>query len=403
MKKLENKVFLVLFFILTLFLLTILFIFNYQDYTREKNDIRSNLMRIEDKPVVKPDINGFKYDNQKIFMDMTVYTIIYDENNDITQVISHSNEDSNNSNIYQVANDLLEGKNKKDINIGNLYFDEYSYSFKKNNTLVIIDNQRVQERLISVLKTSIVIFVLLEVIILYVSMKLTKWIIKPVIESFDKQKQFITDASHELKTPLSVIMASADALENDANEKKWLNNIKSESERMSKLVTNLLDLARLENGVNKEEYSETNLSKLVEMSVLTFEGIIYEKNIKLNYNIEETLNIVCSSEQIKQLMAILIDNAIKHSIKDGEINIDLRKEKNEYIIEVKNKGAAIPKSEEEKIFERFYRVDESRNRDENRYGLGLAIAKNIVLNHNGKISAKSNNDYTTFRVLFKKV
>ena len=96
-----------------------------------------------------------------------------------------------------------------------------------------------------------------------------------------------------------------------------------------------------------------------------------------------------------------MDNAIKHSVDDGEIIVNLKKEKRDIIIDVINKGNPIPKSEQEKIFERFYRADESRNRDENRYGLGLAIAKNIVINHNGKISAKSENGYTKFEIIFK--
>ena len=104
---------------------------------------------------------------------------------------------------------------------------------------------------------------------------------------------------------------------------------------------------------------------------------------------------------MKQLMAILLDNAIKHSSKDGEIVVLLKKEKSDIMLVVKNKGEGIPKGSEEKIFERFYRADESRNRDENRYGLGLAIAKSIVTNHGGKISAHSENGYTTFQVIFK--
>lgn len=413
MKKLKNKVFLVLFFILTLFLFTILVIFNYQDYSNEVNLVRSNLLRLDnmfnrrEEMLEIPNVqyqqrNEIKFE-QRIFMDSSVYTVVLDNDNNIIDIVSHTVNGLDEEKITSIARNIIDNKDKNDTKVGNLYFTDYSYSFKNNNSLVIIDNQKTQERLYSILKTSIIIFTLLELVIIYVSIKLTSWIIKPVVESFNKQKQFVADASHELKTPLAVIMASADALENDLKETKWLNNIKSESERMNKLISNLLDLAKLENGISKKEYSLSNLSKLVEMSILTFEAIIYEKNIKLNYNIEENINLSCNSEQIKQLMVILIDNAIKHSIKDGEININLLKERNSYILEVKNKGKEIPKGEEEKIFERFYKVDESRNRDDNRYGLGLAIAKSIVLNHNGKISANSNDGYTTFRVEFKQV
>ena len=189
-------------------------------------------------------------------------------------------------------------------------------------------------------------------------------------------------------------------MENEPEEKKWLDNIKSESERMSNLVSDLLDMAKSENGI-KEQYINENLSKLIERSVLTFESLIYEKDIKLDYNIEENINFTCNSNQIKQVIGILIDNAIKHSCLKGEIKINLKKERGNIVLTVTNKGKEIPKEEQEKIFERFYRGDESRNRSENRYGLGLAIAKNIVTNHNGKIGVISENGYTTFKIIFK--
>ena len=265
----------------------------------------------------------------------------------------------------------------------------------------ILDNSFVKEKLQSLIKTSIFIFVLLEIVIIVVSIKITSWIIKPVIETFNKQKQFIADASHELKTPIAVIMANSEALEKEPNEKKWLNNIKSESERMNELITNLLDLAKLENGKNKEIYNVEDLSKIAEMSVLTFESLMFENKIKFEYNIQKDLKLKCNSVQIKQLIAILLDNAIKHSEENGEINVFLEKQKNDIILSVSNKGKEIPKEIRDKIFERFYRADESRNRESNRYGLGLAIAKNIVVNHNGKISVDCVGGYTTFKVVFK--
>lgn len=197
-------------------------------------------------------------------------------------------------------------------------------------------------------------------------------------------------------------MANAEALENEQNERKWLNNIKNEAERMNELVTDLLDLARLENDVSKENFQVENLSKIVEKTILTFESIMYEKKIKLEYDIKENINIVCNNNQIKQLLVILIDNAIQHSKENGEIKVTLRSEKNDVALNVTNKGKEIPKDMYEKIFERFYRVDESRNRNTNRYGLGLAIAKNIVINHNGKINVQSENGYTTFIVKLNK-
>lgn len=414
MNKLKNKVFWVIFIILSLFLISIICIFNYQNYKNEKENIISNLMRVNSvkdnehrndfDPSNKPSENMEKDNSRsepKIFMDNTVYTAILNDDNEVVDVINHTQNDVNDETIKNIAESIVLNKNSKELNVGNLYFEQYSYFFTRNNTITIIDNSLIKERLTSLIKTSLIILVLLECVIIFVAIKLTSWIIKPVIQSFDKQKQFIADASHELKTPLTVIIANAEALENEPQEKKWLNNIKSESERMSNLISDLLDMAKLENGV-KEQYSNENISKIIEREILTFESIIYEKKIKLNYEIEENIFFNCNTNQIKQVVSILLDNAIKHSFtENGEIYVGLKKEKNNISLEVKNKGKEIPKEKQEKIFERFYRVDESRNRDENRYGLGLAIAKNIVENHNGKISVNSSNEYTTFKIIFK--
>lgn len=408
MKKLKNKVFFVIFFILTIFLVSILVIFNSQNYGQEVSNIKENLMRMDDVKVKNPvpnnniQSNNFKDEKEpKIFMDSTVYTVILGQDFNIVDVVNHTTNNVTDDEIKKIAENIINKNNSANIKIGNLYFDSYSYLFtRNNNVLVIIDNSKAQDKLIQILKTSIFMFAGLELIIILISVNLTKWIIKPVIESFNKQKQFIEDASHELKTPISVIIASAEALENEPEEKKWLDNIKSESERMSNLVSDLLDMAKSENGI-KEQYTNENLSKLVERSVLTFESLIYEKDIKLDYNIEENINFTCNSNQIKQVIGILIDNAIKHSCLKGEIKINLKKEKGNIVLTVTNKGKEIPKEEQEKIFERFYRGDESRNRNENRYGLGLAIAKNIVTNHNGKIGVISENGYTTFKIIFK--
>ena len=391
MEKLKKKIFLVMFAILTIFLVSILCIFNFQDYNYEKVEIENKLSRME---------NDRQAPGMPVFMDAVVYTVKYNTSNIVTEVINQTDNNVSEEKIIQIEENILESSNtKQGRRIGNLYLDQYSYAFQAPNTLTIVDNTSAKAKLESLLKTSILIFVLIEIIIIILTVEITRWIIKPVIESFNRQKQFVADASHELKTPIAVIMANAEALEKEPEEKKWLNNIKSEADRMNELVTSLLDLAKLEEG--KEVQQEENLSKIVEMSVLTFESLMYENKIELEYDIQKDINIKCNSSQIKQLVAILIDNAIKHSETNGKISIALKKQKNDTVLTVSNRGKEIPKEIREKIFERFYRADESRNRDTNRYGLGLAIAKNIVENHNGKISVESEKGITTFKVVLK--
>lgn len=309
MEKLKKKIFCVIFFILTIFLISILCIFNYQDYNHEKNNIENNLRRMDNRNRSEPfkpnepeknmNNNRPEINENSIFMDITLYTVIYNNKNEVSDIINYSNNNISDYEIKSIAENILKKDNTEMIHIGNLYFEKYSYSFQLHNSLTIIDNSRTQTKLFSLLQTSIIIFVLLEIVIIVIALKLTSWIIKPVIESFNKQKQFIADASHELKTPIAVIMANAEVLENEPEEKKWLDNIKNESERMNELITDLLDLAKLENATHKDNYNIVDLSKIIEKSILTFESLIYENKIKLEYDVKEDIKLNCNQNQIK--------------------------------------------------------------------------------------------------------
>ena len=181
-----------------------------------------------------------------------------------------------------------------------------------------------------------------------------------------------------------------------------MDNIKYESERMNVLIKSLLDLSKLEKGIGINNYKEENISKIIERVSLTFEGIAFEQNVKIDTNIENDIIFKCSKEEIERLIGIILDNGIKHSYKNSIINVNVNKDKNNINITIVNEGDPIQPGDEEKIFERFYRADKSRNRDANRYGLGLAIAKNIVNNHNGMLKAYSKNGKTIFKIIFKK-
>lgn len=396
MNKLRKKIFYTVFGILTIALLGFLVAFNIQNYNEQKDIIKRSLnFNGVGARNIPTDPNGHNIR----FMDANVITIRLDNSNNIIEIINHTNEDIDVLNITKIANNILGSSNLKKEYIGLLYFEEYSYLYREGNKLVIVNNYYAQCNVKEVLRNSIVFFLVLELIFILIAKLISYWISRPVEETFNKQKDFIADASHELKTPLSVITASAEALEKSPNEKKWLTNIKNESERMNNLIIDLLDLAKTENG--NIEMNNGNLSKAVELSVLTFEGRAFEKNIKLEYHIEDNINMKMNENSIKQVVEILLDNAIKHSKEKGKVEVSL-KENNSIELLVSNEGEAIPKNEEEKIFERFYRVDKSRNRNDNRYGLGLSIAKNIVTLHKGTIKAYSKNGKTTFQVNFKK-
>ena len=408
MKKLKAKVFFVIFSLLTVFTLIIFVGSTIKDYVKKRNSISEILTKIpktfenldrRNRPDdFVPSKSTSDTNLRRIYLDFTIYTIILDDNGNYKELINNTNNDElEEKYIKEVANNIISNHNTN-IYIGNLYTNRYSYAFISNNSLVIMDNTEINNYLLNGLFSNMLLFMLCEVAIFGFTYLITKWIISPVSKSFEKQKTFVADASHELKTPLSVMIASADAYFNDKDE-KWVKNMKNESERMIKLVTELLDLAKIEQD-HEIILEENNLSDIILGSILTFESLFYENKIKLKYDIKPDIKMLCNESLIIELMSILIDNAIKHSEENGKVFVNLSKNNKQIILEVKNTGLPIKKEDEEKIFERFYKVDSSRNRNKDNYGLGLAIAKNIVERHNGKISAHSIDGYTIFKVIW---
>ena len=398
MKKLKNKIFLVLFSMLSIFVLIILITYNAILYINELNNLKENIDTIEaitSRPFYQTDF----YDKDLMFMDLDVYVVRFDSDMNIVSVYNYSGDDLTSDDIINITNQY--NKSYSRIEDINLFFAKYVLLLNSRNELIIINIEDINSKLLFSLELSVLIFAMLELLTIYIVKILSNWLIKPVDEAFKKQKQFIFDASHELKTPLSVIMTSAECLSKNPKETKWLNNIQSETERMNKLVLDLLNLAKYENSCENRILAIADLSKLVEKSVLTFESVIYDKGLKLKYNIDNNIKFKCVDEEIKQLIEILVENAIKHAYNNSTIIINLTKRKDEISLVVKNRGTKIPKEEQSKIFERFYRSDNSRNRNENRYGLGLAIAKNIIANYNGKIHVECKNGYTSFISTFK--
>ena len=405
MKKLKIKVSATIFIILTscvIIIITTLLTGSYIERKNSISDILRNISRTLDTSVeIKepPNVDIPNNENiKKIYLDFTISTVILDNNGNYKEIINHTEDDTfDEENIKMIAENII-NNHQNDFFVGNLYTTKYAYAYTDNNTLIIMDNTNINDYFIKQLILYISILIICEIIIFIVTSILTKWITTPVKKAFSKQKIFVADASHELKTPLSVIITSTDAYFNDKND-KWIYNIKTESERMIKLVTELLDLAKTEKEQDIE-MTYNNLSEIIERSVLTFESILYEKKINFKYKIENNINLKCNEDLIMELMNILIDNAIKNSFIEGNIIINLYKTNKQIILEVINKGFPIKKENEEKIFERFYKIDSSRNRNTNNYGLGLAIAKNIVTKHKGKISAHSSNGYTTFKIIW---
>lgn len=392
MKRLREKTFFTIFSIISVFVLIAIVFINAIFYKREYSNILLNLKRMN------KEIEPIPLEN-KIILDYNFYTILLDKNNNIIDKISHNNTIISNDLLNKALNIIK--TNKSSIKINCLYFNTMSYSYVPKKYLVIVDTTNVRKTLIINLLNSIILLIIIEIITYHISKRITVWITKPVEESFNKQKEFIANASHELKTPLAVIIASTDCIESSKQNEKYLDNIKIESENMSNLIARLLDLSKTEQNSNIELRKLNNLSKIVAKNVLVFDCFAFENNVELEEMIEDNIMFKCNCFDMDELLGILIDNAIKHSYKNSKIQIKLYSSGKNIVIEVTNNGEEIPSSEYDKIFERFYRSDLSRNRKTNRYGLGLAIAKNIVNNYGGTIKVTSENNVTTFKIVFK--
>ncbi len=228
--------------------------------------------------------------------------------------------------------------------------------------------------------------------------------IRPIEENWQKQKQFVADASHELKTPLAIIGANADALlangeETINSQKKWLDYIKTEAGRMGKLINDMLYLAKVED--TDENQLPIDFSHAVRDVVASLEAVIFEKGIQLTQHIEPRIIVRGNEEKIKQAVLILLDNAIKYSGDRGDVAIALKRFRNQAVLSIQNSGEGIPADRLPKIFDRFYRCDPSRTKETGGFGLGLSIARAIIERSGGSIYAESSDSGTTFTIELK--
>lgn len=222
---------------------------------------------------------------------------------------------------------------------------------------------------------------------------LSIWLVKPIEEAFGMQRRFVADASHELKTPVTVISTNISLLTADMEglaeeRKRWLSNISDEVRDMKYLVEELLDTARLENRKYHYEMGPIDISSTIMECLLEFDVIFFQQDRFLSYDVEEKIVLKGNEDRIKQIIKIFLDNAIKYSPEKSETHVKLERKKKNCELTVVSSGTPIPKKKRKEIFRRFYRLDESRG-EQKGYGIGLAIARQIVTEHKGKIYVES--------------
>ena len=215
-----------------------------------------------------------------------------------------------------------------------------------------------------------------------------------LVESLEKQKRFVNDAGHELKTPLAIISANMDVIELEAGESEWTKSTKNQIKRMDELVKNLLTLSRMEEENINAVFSDVNMSPVVEDSSTYFVAVADYKKIKYNREIENDIHINGDRNSIQQLCTLLIDNAMKYAQDEGSVDVKLFGDENtrNAILEVSNTCENVPKGNLERLFDRFYRSDSSRSRKTGGYGIGLSVARAIATSHGGTIEARAEGD-----------
>lgn len=402
-KRLKRRFLFTIMFFVTAIIASLITVVSVVPIQRDRREARAFLERItempqnsaltdkiprdipsEPKPMQRP-MSEFDKEND-IFSISNLVTAQVDADGSVISWFSDRQDLYDEEYISSAAEKII-GRNEDFGTIDGQY-----YVLKENNDgyfIALVDNsvaiQSSRRNLIIGLSAGTVSWVLLLILAVFLVNKM----IQPVVTAFEKQKQFVSDAGHELKTPIAVVAANANVLENEIGENKWLSYIKTETNRMDSLVKNLMELAKIDDASKVSRHCEFNVSNAVLSAGLPFESLAFEKGTVINFEVQSNIVYKGDEEQIKQLVTILLSNAVKYGNERGVIRVTLSKERKKISLSVFNTGQGISTEEKNKIFDRFYRVDKARSRESGSYGLGLAIAKAIVDEHGGKIGVES--------------
>lgn len=338
-------------------------------------------------------------ESRKLIPLLTAFTVDVSDDGTYELVYENGTEASSEMIESAIAAVKKSGKEK-----GNLRYLSLRYITRKNGNLLriaFLDTSHGTSSMRNLALTCILVLAASMLALFAISHFLSIWALRPVESAWNQQNQFIANASHELKTPLTVILANLKIIlahkeDTISSQERWIKNTQSEAESMKKLVEELLFLARSDAHTAPSEKTSLNLSDLVINTLLLFEPVAYEQGITLEQNVASDLIISADKEQMKRLLAILLDNACKYAGKEKRVTLTLSRQKEKICLTVQNTGNPLSPEDLPHLFERFYRSDKSRSRDG--YGLGLSIAQAIVQGHGGRITAASTEEATCFSV-----
>lgn len=283
--------------------------------------------------------------------------------------------------------------------------DMYKYTVRQLDSTYFVCFIDVNEEMTyigSMVTISVSIASFFFLLLFFVIVLVSKHFIRPVEQNSLKQKQFIADAGHELKTPLAIISANTEVLEMTCGENDWTSSIRKQTGRMTDLVNQMLVLARMDERVDKKNFTKFSLSEIVENTADAFAIIAGQGNKKLRLSVWPGINVLGDEKSISELVTILVDNAVKYAPDSTQIDIRLSRKNKAVIFETENSLADGESIDTKQLFDRFYRADKSRSRETGGYGIGLSIAKAVTEKHKGSISAEVQNGKIIFTVILNK-
>ncbi len=260
------------------------------------------------------------------------------------------------------------------------------------NTYVFLDIQQNLQSANTFLGASVFIMLIMEVLIFLLAIICSKKAVAPIVDSYERQKRFITDATHDFKTPLAIIRADNDVIEIETGETEWTRSINTQTKRLNTLVENLITLTKLDEEKKVVAPCEFCLSDKVQEIVSEFATIAQKQNLELNCNIKKEILYTGVEDSIKKVFMLLLENALKYADKNTVIDINLYKKGSKIILNIQNKCSGVKAGKHNNWFDRFYRQNESRNSKTSGFGIGLCVAKTICEKHKAKIKAESKID-----------
>ncbi|MDD3192260.1 MAG: HAMP domain-containing sensor histidine kinase [Oscillospiraceae bacterium] len=407
-KKLRQKFVLIAMSSLVLVLVIILGAINGVNFYRINQEADSLLEILADNEGHFPEFEKEKppKDNRSFSLKMTEetrfetrYFLVWtNPSNTVTQINTGHIAAVSSSDAQEFADRVLaEGKTSG-------YLEHYKYLVREKDygrLVVFLDCHSNLDTMFSFLLLSLGIGTLCVLVVFLLVSVLSQRAIKPIVESIEKQKQFITDAGHEIKTPLSIIAANADVLELTGGTNEWVDSIRNQTMRMNSLVQELLTLTKMEEEQRVFQFSTFSLSQDVRDAAESFYILAQSAHIALTTQIQEDIIIYGERESIRKLLSILLDNAVKYAGEGGWIRIQLRMEGKVAYFAITNSYEDLESLDFSKLFDRFYRSDQSRSRMTGGYGIGLSIAKAIAEGHKAKIQVRrEQEDGICFSVAF---